>query len=125
VTRFEVIEAARLARDPRNFLAAVDLPKPARPEPRGNWSVVKVYDDASQPDRPIRVNMTEADARRIAGDLRDGLSDADVKKCVDEGYNIVAKQKTKFRHVSNEQRRSHSHMAAQISADVRRARAGK
>lgn len=118
---YAALEAARLARDPRDMLSRVDLPKPARPEPRGNWSVVKTYDDASQPDRPIRVNMTETDTARIAGELRDAMTDAE---CA-QGYNIVAKKKTKFVQPTIAQRKAHSRMAARISADVRSARARK
>lgn len=110
---YAALEAARLARDPRDMLAPVDLPKPARPEPRGTWSVVRTYDDAAKPDEPIRVNMTEADARRIAGELRDAMTDADCSR----GFQIVAKNKTKFvnKYNSPEKRSEHARMAGRKS----------
>jgi hypothetical protein len=99
---YAALEAARLARDPRDMLAVVDLPKPARPEPRGTWSVVRTYDDTAKHDEPIRVNMTERDAARIAGELRDAMTDADCSK----GFQILAKNKTKFHHTADTQRMS-------------------
>jgi hypothetical protein len=108
---YAALVAARLARDPRDMLAPVDLPKPARPEPRGTWSVVRTYDDTAKHDEPIRVNCTERDATRIAGELRDAMTDADCSK----GFQILAKNKTKFRFPTQEQRSARAAIAGRKS----------
>lgn len=119
MTKYEALESSRLARDPRDFLAPVALPKPPRPEARGTWSVVKHYDDGEQPDRPIRVNLTEENARKVAGELRDGMTDAECGAALTEGWNITAVNKTKFRHPTAEQRQQHARKAAEISNQAR------
>lgn len=117
--KYAAAEQARLARDPRDFLAPVALTKPPRPEPRGTWSVARVYDDKSQPDRPIRVNLTEADARKVAGELRDGMTDAECGVALTEGWNVVAVNKTKFAFRTLRQRKEHASRAAKISNEAR------
>ena len=81
---YAALEAARLARDPRDLTAPVALPAPPKPDPRGHWSVVRKYDDGRL--EPIRMNMPEAAAAKLAGELRDKMPDAECAK----GYNIVA-----------------------------------
>ena len=84
---YAALERARLARDPRDFLAPVSLPPPARAEPRGKWCVVRRFEDG-RPDQPIRLNMVEDAAAKLAGELRDAMSEEQIAT---GGYNILAR----------------------------------
>jgi hypothetical protein len=88
---FVRLEASRLARAGRDTTAPVALTGRAedskRPRyHRQDYAVARVYDDAREPEI-LRFNLTPVDAEAYAGRMRDGMTDADVKKALDEGWN--------------------------------------
>jgi hypothetical protein len=88
---FARLERARLARAGRDTTAPVKLTGRAeaskRPRyHRQDYAVARVYDDGREPEI-LRFNLTPVDAEAQAGRLRDAMTDADVQKSLDEGWN--------------------------------------
>ena len=89
---FARLEASRQARDPVDRTRPVALPRGIDENTkrvryhRQDYAVAKVYDDGREPD-VIRYNLTPVDAEAQAGRLRDAMTEADVKKALDEGWN--------------------------------------
>jgi len=96
MTRFEALEASRVARGGRDYTTPVALPsgydeKAKRVKfVRDDYAVVKAYDDG-RPPVPVKYNLTHEAADREAGRMRDALSDAEVQVCCDEGWTFEAR----------------------------------
>lgn len=90
MTKFEVLEAARVARNGFNPFAApvvslpVEKPRQYTGMRRTDFAVGKLYDD--EKFVPVKYNMTREVAESVAGRYNDNASDEEVQKMSSEGW---------------------------------------
>lgn len=77
-------------------VTAVPLTPPKKPRPNLHaaacWAVCQVFDAAGRLPVVLKTRMTWDEAERVAGRMRDNMSDAEVERALSEGWNYVAKR---------------------------------